>query len=333
VTPVEDRVAARLREVAALAGPPGGDATATRTLDRARADRRRTAVRGAAVVAVVLAAVVNVLAGPHRGDPFPARGWDSLAALAAPSAPEYYDQPTRGSLADDEDFLADVAALDWDGPEVNGRVWGNAASSRRVVYAADVPGGHRWAVVLARSGVQWTWAWFTGPAGADAADLTLAVGSDRIVAGHVLALMDTSGPTAPLVVLGRPGDGAEYSPSVDRTADGALVRTFAPLPLVDGVLLGEVPAPVTWDSGQVVLDRDGARIDVDLVTTGQPPSTVVVPSGPPDLAVLVPCMAALGLDVQPDGSWSDPWLGQSSADRAAQNTAVLDCLATAATGG
>ena len=256
-----------------------------------------------------------------------------VAALAAPSAPESYDQPPRGSLADDEEFLADVAALDWSGPEVNGRVWGNAASSRRVVYAADVPGGSRWAVVLARSGVQWTYAWFTGPAGADAADLALAVGSDRIVSGHVLALMDTSGPTAPLVVLGRPGDGAEYSPSLDRAADGSLVRTFTPLPEVDGVPLGEVPSPVTWDSGQVVLIRDGTRIDVDLLTIGERPSTVVVPSGPPDLAVLVPCMSALGLDVQPDGSRSDPSLGQSSADRAAQNTAVLDCLRTAATGG
>ena len=254
MTPVEHRVAARLREAAALAGPPGGDATVTRTLARAGADRRRAAVRGVAVVAVVLAAVANVLAGPHRGDPFPARGRDSLAALAAPSAPESYDQPPRGSLADDEGFLADVAALDWSGPEVNGRVWANAASSRRVVYAADVPGGHRWAVVLARSGVQWTWAWFTGPAGADADELTLAVEPDRIERDAVLALMDVAGPAAPLVVLGRPGDGAEYSPGPRRAP--------APLPEVDGVPLGEVPPPAGRGTEAVVVTRNGVRVDV-----------------------------------------------------------------------
>ena len=55
--------------------------------------------------------------------------------------------------------------------------------------------------------------------------------------------------------------------------------------------------------------------------------------GPPDLAVFVPCMAAAGLAVNTDGTWSDPSPGRrSSADRAAQQAAALDCLARAAGG-
>ncbi|MBB3674917.1 hypothetical protein [Modestobacter versicolor] len=339
MTPTEERVAERLRELATLAGPPGGPSTAERAAFHDRTRRRRALGRTVAAVAVVVVASTALLTRPES--PAPSLVADTrtpAAVLAARTVPDAYELPPRGSLAGDEEFLAGVAALDWSETVINGQAWSTDPGSRRVVYAADVPGGHRWAVVLGRSGVQWMYAWFRGPAGADPDELELALPPERIVRGHVLALVDMSAPRGPLVVLGRPGDGAEYSPSLDRMPDGTLARQFAPLPVVDGVPLGTVTTPITWDAGQVLLVRDGHRIDLDLLRTGHPVSTLVYGTGMPDPAVLTPCMAALGIDVELDGSggasWTDSSTGRlSSAEQAEREAAVEGCFAVATGGG
>jgi hypothetical protein len=338
VTGLEQQVADRLRELAALAGPAGGATTADRAVALDQTRRRRVVRWGAAVLALCLSATVAGLTRPPAEE-LQLVGRTTPAGLALRTTPESYRLPPRGSLAGDEDLLAEIADLPW--PALAGRggaVPAPPPETRRVVYAADLPGGHRWAVVIGRAGAQWHYAWYTGPSDADADELSL-VTSDQTTRGQVLALVDISDPTGPLVVLAAPGDGAEYSPSLDRAPTGELVRRFDPLPLVDGVPTAVVTTPITWDAGQVHLLRNGTttRTDVELLTTGTPDDVPVYGPGPPDVAVLTACMTALGLDVEVDleggVSWSYGATGaQSSAEQAAQERGADQCWVQA-TGG
>jgi hypothetical protein len=337
VTGIDRQVADRLRELAALAGPAGGAATAERAVALARSRRRRIARWGAAVLVLCLTATVAGLTRPPAAEPS-VQGRPTVAGLAAHSAPAVYRLPPRGSLVADEDLLAELADVAWSGMSGSNRTGPPVPEpeTRRVVYATDLPTGQRWVVVIGRAGLTWEYAWLTGPTGADPDELELVASGDT-TRGRVLALMDVTEATAPLVVLTVPGEEAEYSPSLDRTAGGELVRQFSPLPLVDGVPTATVTTPVTWDAGQVRLLRDGVRSDVDLMTTGQPDSAVVLGPNEPDPAVLTPCMAALGIDVQVDGqggvTWSyDSSARLSSAEQAAQERAADRCW-TVATGG
>jgi hypothetical protein len=336
VTGLEHQVALRLHELAALAGPAGGETTAERAEALAQARRRRVVRWGSAVLALCLSATVAGFTRPPSAEPS-VQGRLTVAGLAARSAPETYGLPPRGSLAGDEDLLGALTDRDWSGPiGPLGDMQSPDPGTQRVVYAGDVPGGHRWGVVIGRAGMQWMYAWFAGPAGADPDQLQLAA-VDRSIRGQVLALMDVTDATGPLVVLTAPGDGAEYSPSLDRTATGELARRYDPLPVVDGVPTATVTTPISWDAGQVHLLRDGVLIDVPLMTTGTPEYVPVYGPDPPDPAVLTPCMAAIGIDVDVDSlggvSWSyDSNEPMSSAEQAVQERAADRCW-TAATGG
>ncbi|MGY1750787.1 hypothetical protein [Modestobacter sp. SYSU DS0511] len=335
-TPVDQAVAARLRELTALADPPGGPSTAARAAALARGRRRRAVAWCAGAVAVVLLATGASFAGTTAGAPGTDRA--SRASVVTP-APVLYDAPVRGSLADDEEFLAAVAALDWDlavgldGVSYGGDAPAPEPGTQRVVYAGDVPGGHRWVVVIARAGAQWSWAWFTGPRGAEPAELTPAVTSMPITGRERLALMDVSADTGPLLVLAEPGAVAEYSPSLDRAPDGDLVRDFDPLPVVDGVPLGVVTTPITWGAGEVRMSA--GELPVHPFTTGEEPRHLEFPTGPIDGTDLPPCLEQLGVDVHlsPDGhleGWGDSPPGElSSAEQAAREEQIAACFRTA----
>ncbi|MGY1857659.1 hypothetical protein [Modestobacter sp. SYSU DS0290] len=336
--PVEQAVAARLAELAALAEPPDGESTVSRALALARSRRRRSAawVAGGLAVVLLLAAGAST-AGTTTTEPAAARPTRSTAP--PPPPPELYEAPARGSLADDEAFLAAVAELDWSlTADPAGVVIGGdppaVPGTQRVVYAADVPGGHRWAVVLGLVGRQWAWTWFTGPRGASPQELTAAAIAMPVEGWEPLALMDASTDTGPLVVLTEPGVGAEYSPSLDRAPGGELVRDFDPLPMVDGVPLGEVRTPITWGAGEVRLS--GRVLPVFPMTTGEEPAFVDFPTGPIDGTDLPPCLEQLGVDVQlsPDGhleGWGDSPPDQlSSAEQAAREDQIAACFRAAA---
>ena len=339
-TTASDDVRARLTRLAGQAPPPDGGDTTDRVLTVNRHRRQRAARWAAGALAVVVLGSAATLARPAEvvaaAQPAPA-----TAPQGVP-APDVYEQPPRGSLAGDDAFLAQAARLSWSDPAdpEAGAAWQVEPGTSRVVYAADVPGGHRWAVVMARWQAQWAVAWFSGPTGSAAARLTLATQPTPWSGLDPLALMDASAPRGPLLVLAAPGVSAEYSPGLDRDADGRLVRDFDSLPVVDGALLGSVTTPLTWRAGEVHQLRDGNRrqvLDV-LVAAGATWDTWYAGvDGPLDEAVLGPCLTAAGFDVadgpgDADLSWGVTTVaGESSAESAAREKAAADCQVQAST--
>ena len=335
-------VAVRLDEVAGRAEPAPDTADRAVALDRAR--RRRVLQWAAAALVVVLLAAGAGLSRSVVTEPA-----DSTATAARgvyPRPPMLYTTPVRGSLADDEGFLAEMAGRDWSSPYGDdGAELTPYPTTRRVVYAADVPGGSRWVVVLGRNGVQWLVAWFTGPRDASPDEMTLALPASPFLGSEPLVLMDVSGTTGPVVVLAEPGDGAEYAPGLDRAPDGQLVRDFDPLPMTDGVPVGLVTMPVTWNAAQLFVLHDGERFltGIQLVTGTPPWAMVSWGPNPPDDAVLAACLTEAGFVVAGDPlrgdvadvgvSWSDPVSGQlTSAEQAVRDRLVDGCY-TRATGG
>ena len=337
-----------LRRLAEHAPPPRGRDTADRAIAQDRARRRRRAGWTATVLAIggVLAAVPATVTGLS---PDPA----VVAADGAPAPQDggrsLYGVPTRGSLAGDEEFLAGVRALEWGGPagppdagasELRLRP---AEGTRRVLFAADVPGGSRWALVMGRVEEHLVHAWFTGPAGAAPQQLSLAGDPVRTDDGRPITLLDAGSATGPLVVVARPGLGAEYSPSLDRDASGRLRRVYVELPVVDGVPLGEVTVPVAEGSGRVRMLRDGrdGTAEALLVPTTLEDVSAPQPIGAGDPQVWVrlrDCLVPLGFEVQLDpggnglsvsgGPALAPDVGPLSSAEQAQNDAARDeCLA------
>ncbi|GAB4079597.1 hypothetical protein GCU67_02575 [Modestobacter muralis] len=338
-------VAARLQQLAirvpttAVDGPAD---TAGRAVEVNRHRRQRAVRWVAGAVAVVVLGTATTLARP---DVPPV----AAAAPAAPPStrppappPAVYEQPPRGSLADDPGFLAEVAALSWSPAldQTTGTSTQIEPDTRRVVYAADVPNGHRWALVMARTRQSWAVNWFTGPDGADAADLTEASYPTLWSPTEPLALMDVSADTAPIMVFGDPGATYEYSPSLDRAPDGSLVRDFQPLPTVDGVPLGLVPTPVVWSAGELRAAAGGTDAIWDIRYSSPAPweRWYGGAGGPPDMAVLVPCLTALGytVDVGPgEGQFGYSETGtpdRTSAEEAVHEQATAECHTAASSG-
>ena len=344
-------VAARLQQLAGRAVPAGHD-EAPGTAERAvAADRRRRQRAGRWTAAAVVVAVLGgaaMLTRPAEVAPVAQAAAPSARPTARPPAsptppappPAVYEQPPRGSLAEDADLLAGVAALPWS-PTIDpatGSAWAIEPDTRRVVYAADVPGGHRWVLVMARWRQSWAVNWFAGPEGGGPTDLTEVMQPTGWSATEPFALMDVTAPTAPLLVFGDPGDTFEYSPSLDRAPDGDLVREFEPLPMVDGIPLGVVPTPVIWSAGEL------REIDVsyrgpvwDLRLAGDAPwdGWYDFDGGPADEAVLGPCLTALGYTVEDgpgenDVGYSGPGpVDLSTTEHAVLEKATADCFNTA----
>ncbi|NEK93061.1 hypothetical protein GCU67_02570 [Modestobacter muralis] len=338
MTDVRQDVRARLTRLAGHALPPADGSTLDRVLDMNRSRRLRAVRWVAAVVAVLVLGTAATLARP---DAAPAVQAAPVTRAGSPP-PAAYDQPPRGSLAGDAALLAELAALPWSPPPSgSGYARPFDPATRRVVYAADVPGGHRWAVVMASNGPQWVLNWFAGPSGAAPAELTEAFGPVQVSADEPVALMDVSADTGPLVVLTDPGVAAEYSATLDRAPDGTLVRTAVTLPEVDGVPLGLVRAPVAYGpdtSPELYVRRDGVRTPVEsFLMTGTPPWTrTQYPTRPPDPAEVAECLVANGFTVEaapPSAGvyFEDPRTGDlSSTEQADRERASEDCFIGAA---
>ncbi len=245
----DDDVRDALELLAVRAGPPGGTGTAAAALALARRRRRTGAGWAAAALAVAVAAAAVPASLPDAA-PVPGRTVEDRPQQAAPLA--LTDLPARGSLAGDEAFVAGVAAIEWSAPVgVNGEELTPPASTRRVLFAGDLPGGRRWALVVGEDGGQGVSAWFGGPAGAAPAVLTPVAPPERFDRDEPLALLDGTGPSSLLVVVARPGDTARYSSGSIRFDDGSIDRLWTDLPGSDGVFAAEVDPPV-YDGADVV---------------------------------------------------------------------------------
>ncbi len=257
-----------------IARPPVDEATVAAEVTSAATARRRSRRWAAAAVAATAAAAVTagVLLAREAPAPTP-EPRDAAIEVPRPPAPVHvYDLPTRGSLADDAAFLAGLLELPWEsdvlaefgGPPVP------TPTSRRVLFAGDVPGG-RWALLVGRhdvadaNGGPWgpdgrMQAWFTGPVGAAPEEMTLSSYPYGIAPEMTPALMDPESGT--LVVVAAPGDDIQVSAGSVIEADGSRSREFETVTTTDGVgvtRLDPAGAHVLWS---VVYDvsRDGTTV-------------------------------------------------------------------------
>lgn len=291
-------------------------------------------------------AIVLVVAGIPWG----------LAALSSPATPAtsvdaatggdntragsgLYDVPTRGSLAGDNAFLAQVTELSWDDgvPREPGEAIDPPVSTRRVLFAGEVPGGQVWALVMGSIGSQLYYAWFADTDPTDGRALALAWGPDRAFPDRPLALMDAAGDEGPLVVVSMPGDEVEISARLDPDASGHAVREYRPLESIDGVAIGVVETPAASLAAGLQVIRDGS------VAYTQPPQrfdssqplpaddSYVAPPNAPDDALygqlMAECLTPHGytVTVLADGGFQYEEALISTDEAVAYNAAVDEC--------
>ena len=263
--------------------------------------RRRTWL---AAVAVACVAVGGVVVATTGGSGFPAArtGTTEVSAPASPQV-ELVDLPTRGSLADDAEFLAGLTELSWSEPDTLGYPTDLTTSpdSRRVLFAGDVPGG-RWALLVGRPQFvgetpgepapfipeDWFMAWFTGPPGADADEMRLMSYPYGLVFDHVPALLDPRSGT--LVVLAAPGDSVEVSQRPEIDAEGEDSRTWTPVETTDGVAVARLdPVDLPWLWSVVYRVH---RADQPTLSSSPDIGFVPLPDEAPELGIDFPATAS-----------------------------------------
>ena len=247
---------------------------------------RRRALRRTSLVAAALA-VALVVVGVPLGLSW-LRGPDQVVPAGPSATGSLYDLPTRGSLADDEEFVEAVRRLSWvpalPEPLPAGQTLEDVGlpdpplQRRHVVFVSDVPGSGRWALVAADpddltalltppEGPTTGLAWFRGPEGADPDEMSAVEGPEVVPSGRPVTNLDEA--TGALVVVAAPGDTVELSTGPTIAADGTSSRRFATVadPDGDGIAVTRVDGAdvmVTEDGGGSLrfrVVREGVEID------------------------------------------------------------------------
>lgn len=212
--------------------------------------RRRTRVIG--VIGAVLVIVVAVPLGLNiLGD---GEGRDRSASPG--EAPGILDVPTRGSLADDQAFLADFVA-EWLPGE--GASEETAPAYPHVVFAGDVDAG-RWVAVVDDVGGQLYVGWYTGSVGVSASELTRERSQELSDEREPLRRLADDDPTGTLLVVAAPGDQVQVSPRADVTMDGEVVRSYESVETVEGIAITRVSSGQNGTSASIRVLRDGAPV-------------------------------------------------------------------------
>ncbi|MGI8628406.1 MAG: hypothetical protein ACR2J5_17845 [Geodermatophilaceae bacterium] len=276
-----DYLRVALREDAQLVGAPESDLYDRVRERRQCSDRRRLTALAAGLAALLvgIAIPVSLNALQRLAEP---------AQVASPSGIEgHLGLPTRGSLADDADFIEQVRQLPWDVPDGV-----PPTESRHVVFAGDVP-GQRWALVAGSldNGTVVA-AWFFGPIGAEATQLAFNYDQRPVFHDQPLNVVNTDNPEMALVVITAPGDVVEISRYTYIDNVGGIYRTYQPLDTVDGVAVTSVDASSGGIGASVTVTRDGQRLFRGAPTLFgpglQPELTAIDFDDPRDLAELVP---------------------------------------------
>lgn len=249
---------------------PEGLVERTRVLHRRRR-RHQAAAVGAGLAVALLFGSVPVLRAA-----LPDVGRSDAAAPASSTAlASLYDLPTRGSLADDEDWLAAVAGLDWQsyGPD-------SVPGTPRVAWADDVA-GERIALVLARDdGDNPVFSWFTGPAGAEPDEMTPSGLAQRTIERQPLAFVDAPpGSSGALVVVAQPGDEITYLAGRDVEGDGEQVDDERAMTVHDGVATSSLDASSSLPL-EIRVAHEGQRGSVALSSSERTDSRLVALDDP-----------------------------------------------------
>jgi hypothetical protein len=260
-------IRAGLHALAERAGPPSldGDDLAGLVVREERSRRRRHL--GVVAAAVAVAVVATAVPFALNRDPAP-RGQVTTPVLRSA---DVYGLPTRGSLADDEQFVEAVRRAPWRVPSIEG-VPDAPLETRRVVFAGEV-GGERLALVVgentesypdgdAASASELAAAWFVGTAG----------GMELYGVPHGIREDVPTGLVAPggeLVVVAVPGDDVEVSERPEVDADGSRSRVFSPVETsADGIAVHPLERPSSgkatsvplWNAVSYRVTRDGALV-------------------------------------------------------------------------
>jgi DNA-directed RNA polymerase specialized sigma24 family protein len=310
---VRAELAALADDEAADVDPPSAAAEAEREVAARR--RRRWPIAIAAAAAAVVVAVPVLHGGsepsvPAADPPNRRVGWPAdpdREGRATPGEVDISALPTRGSLADDADFLAGLLEQPWENEDTGDYPFDitTAEGSRRVLYAGDVAAG-RWALLVGRPeavdpaqegiGGPFTddglyMAWFTGPAGAAPDDMGLSSFPHGLEPGMSPALLDP--PSGTLVVVGAPGDAVEVSERVEVNADASDTRTWTPVRVDDGIAVADidpVDLPWTWAVNYRIFRGDQVIAGTPDGMAATDPEPVLpemgidYPAGPPDAA-------------------------------------------------
>ena len=231
--------------------PPPQD-LAQRTRERYRAQRRhRAAMAAGGLVAALVVVGVPVVASTFAAETQRGEVAGPSGRTFVPAPPSgLYALPPRGSLADDEAWLDEVAGLEWEVPDIEAYGPGVTVpdaprDTRRVAFADDVASG-RVALVLGMADRTVVHAWFTGPVGADPDEMEPATFPANAAPGSALALLDAPGPDAAelsLVVVAEPGDTADLGLTPVVEASGEVRRDRIDLDVEDGIAEVEVDLP------------------------------------------------------------------------------------------
>lgn len=186
---------------------------------------RRRRLTGTAL-AVSAALVVGVPVATQVLDDPPAQ-----LDAARPGA-DFVPGPTRGSLADDAAFLAELVQQPWGrGPDAAQP----STDDKHVLFAGDVPGG-RWSWVVAQVDGTWSGVWFVGPVGATADEMQIDGDANAEgIGATVVTRTDPLQAQGPLLVLAEPGDVVEVSEAPEIAADATVTRTYRPVETMEGV--------------------------------------------------------------------------------------------------
>ena len=237
--------------------PPASFDLAQRVRERAREQRRRRIALTAAGIAAALVFVgLPALASGLVDEG--SRGESASPPSRRPAVsqnPPLDDLPTRGSLADDEGWLREVAELSWRSPELERGIdrgvmlHDPALDTRHVAFAGDVPGG-RVALVLGLDlDSRPVHAWFVGPEGADPEEMTLTAIPGESTQRQPMALWASPDPTSEdqaLVVVGLPGDEVDMMTGREVTAAGEVRELWQSIPMEDGVGAVSPERPFAW---------------------------------------------------------------------------------------
>jgi hypothetical protein len=319
--PVEERLAGRL---AGIAAAPGrwrlGPTEAVTDLAARRSAARRRLAAGAVAAACAVGIAVPLARwapGPPAGIAASPTGAAAPSVVAAPAPPPppavpVLAGPARGSLAGDEQLLAELRSAGWGGLEAP------PPAEREVVLAADTPDG-RVALVVGTVREDFRGVWLTGPVGAPAAELVPQVPRQLGRGRPVSLLLGGPGP-ATLVVVAAPGDVIAVSPRLMTGPRGTVGRTYAPVGTPDGVAV--VPATTTrlGPALSVRVTREGREVHRSAVEwRGADPAARSVPElpsvrpgpGRADPQVISAAVSALALPLgvepaalQPELLWS-----------------------------
>jgi len=239
-----------LRARADLAGPPPADLVSRVREVRRTRRRRRTALLATAAAALVLAVAVPAIIS--------LTGNGSRSATASPASAPIYGQQTRGPLAGDTDLVAAVRDLSWPAaaPDDRGGINVNPPLGfRHVDFLGDVE-GTRYALVTGTVAGDLYAAWFTAPAGSDAAGFVLA-GSPKLITGdEPAAFADTTVASPVALVVAAPGDTVEFSDRAVLTAEGRIVRTYTAGQQVDDGVAALPATPAGVGGVSVRVSRD-----------------------------------------------------------------------------